>query len=281
MRELAAATITQHVAEMCREANIYLEEEVVEAFRKAIETEESPTGKEVLQLLIKNIEIAKNEQIPICQDTGLAVFFVEWGQEVRLTGGSLEEAINEGVRKGYQEGYLRKSAVSDPLVKRVNTGDNTPAIIYVDLVPGDKVKISFAPKGAGSENMSAIKMLNPSDGVDGFVDFVVNHVKTAGPNPCPPIVVGVGIGGTFDKVAVMAKKALFRKLGEPNPDPMFADLEKLLLQKINDLGIGPQGFGGRTTALAVHIEAFPAHIASMPAAVNINCHVSRHAERLL
>ncbi len=281
MRELAAATITQNVAEMCIEANLYLGNEVMDAFKKALETEESPTGKEVLRQLMENLEIAKNDKIPICQDTGLAVFFIEWGQEVHLTGGTLEEAINEGVRQGYRDGYLRKSAVGDPLLNRVNTGDNTPAIVYVDLVPGDRVKIAFAPKGGGSENMSAIKMLKPADGVPGFIDFVVNHVKEAGPNPCPPVVVGVGIGGTFDRVAVLAKKSLLRKLGEPNPDPKYAELEKQILEKVNDLGIGPQGFGGRTTALAVHIEVHPAHIASMPVAVNLNCHACRHTERVL
>lgn len=281
MRELAASTITDHVAEMCQEANIYLGEDVFTALKNSLETEESPTGKEVLRQLIENVEIARNEQIPICQDTGFAVFFVEWGQEVHLSGGTLEEAINAGVRRGYEEGYLRKSIVDDPLYKRKNTGDNTPAVIYTDLVPGDKVKIAFAPKGGGSENMSTVKMLKPSDGEAGVIDFVVNHVKAAGPNPCPPIVVGVGIGGTFDKVAQLAKKALFRSVGQPNPDSAFAALEKTILDKINDLGVGPQGFGGRTFALAVHIETFPSHIASMAAAVNINCHACRHLERTI
>ncbi len=281
MRELAASTISENVAEMCQEANFYLGEDVFDALKKSLETEESPTGKEVLKQLIENVEIARSEQIPICQDTGFAVFFVEWGQEVHLTGSTLEEAMHAGVRKGYEEGYLRKSIVDDPLYERKNTGDNTPAVIYTDIVPGDKVKIAFAPKGGGSENMSAIKMLKPSDGEEGVVDFVVNHVKAAGPNPCPPIVVGIGIGGTFDKVAVNAKKALFRKLGEPHPDETFAALEKKILDKINDLGVGPQGFGGRTFALAVHIETFPSHIASMAAAVNINCHACRHLERTI
>lgn len=280
MRQVEALTITNLVAEMCQEANIFLGDDVVNALKKALTQEESPAGKEVLKQLIENLEIARNEQIPVCQDTGFAVFFVEWGQEVHLTGGSLEDAINEGVRKGYREGYLRKSIVADPL-ERVNTGDNTPAVIYTSLVPGDKVKITFAPKGGGSENMSTVKMLKPSDGVDGVVDFVVNHVKESGPNPCPPIVVGVGIGGTFDKVTVMAKKALVRSLGQPHPEPFYADLEQRILKKINDLGIGPQGFGGRVTALAVHIETFPAHIASLAAAVNINCHVARHVERVI
>ena len=281
MRELAASTITDHVAEMCQEANIYLGEDVFTALKNSLETEESPTGKEVLKQLIENVEIARNEQIPICQDPGFAVFFVEWGQEVHLTGGTLEEAINAGVRRGYEEGYLRKSIVDDPLYKRKNTGDNTPAVIYTDLVPGDKVKIAFAPKGGGSENMSTVKMLKPSDGEAGVIDFVVSHVKAAGPNPCPPIVVGVGIGGTFEKVAQLAKKALFRSVGQPNPDSAFATLEKTILEKINDLGVGPQGFGGRTFALAVHIETFPSHIASMAAAVNINCHACRHLERTI
>lgn len=281
LREITASVISDHVAEMCQEANIYLGEDVFDALKKSLDTEESPTGKEVLKQLIENVEIAKNEQIPICQDTGFAVFFVEWGQEVHLTGGSLEEAIHEGVRRGYTEGYLRKSIVDDPLYKRKNTGDNTPAVIYTELVPGDKVKIAFAPKGGGSENMSAVKMLKPSDGEAGVIDFVVNHVKAAGPNPCPPIVVGIGIGGTFDKVAVLAKKALFRKVGSKNPDEAFAALEQKILDKINDLGIGPQGFGGRTFALAVHIETFPSHIASMAASVNINCHACRHLEREL
>ncbi len=281
MRELAASTISDHVAEMCQEANIYLGEDVFNALKEALKKEESPTGKEVLRQLIENVEIARNEQIPICQDTGFAVFFVEWGQEVHLSGGTLEEAIHAGVRRGYEEGYLRKSIVDDPLYKRINTGDNTPAVIYTDLVAGDKVKISFAPKGGGSENMSAVKMLKPSDGEAGVIDFVVNHVKAAGPNPCPPIVVGVGIGGTFDRVAVLAKKALFRPVGQVNPDSAFAALEKTLLDKINDLGVGPQGFGGRVFALAVHIETFPSHIASMAAAVNINCHACRHLERII
>lgn len=281
MRELAASVITDNVAEMCQRANIYLGEDVFKALKDSLESEESPTGKEVLKQLIENVEIARNEQIPICQDTGFAVFFVEWGQEVHLNGSTLEEAINAGVRRGYEEGYLRKSIVDDPLYKRKNTGDNTPAVIYTDIVPGDKVKIAFAPKGGGSENMSAVKMLKPSDGEAGVIDFVVSHVKAAGPNPCPPIVVGVGIGGTFDKVAVLAKKALFRSIGETHHDDAFAALEKTILNKINDLGVGPQGFGGRTFALAVHIETFPSHIASMAAAVNINCHACRHLERII
>ncbi len=281
MRDLAASTVTETVAEMCKEANIYLGDDVSGALRRSLEEEESPTGQEVLKQLIANLEIAAKEQIPICQDTGFAVFFVEVGQEVHLTGGGLTEAINAGVKKGYTEGYLRKSIVDDPLYDRKNTGDNTPAVIYTDIVPGDKLKISFAPKGGGSENMSAVKMLKPADGEEGLIDFVVNHVKLAGPNPCPPIVVGVGIGGTFDRVAVLAKKALFRPVGQSHSDIKFADLEKRILKKINDLGVGPQGFGGRIFALAVHIETFPSHIASLAAAVNINCHASRHVERII
>jgi len=281
LRDLQATVISEQVAKLCMDANIYLGKDVKDSLVKAIDSEESATGKKVLEQLVENINIAKDEQIPICQDTGFAVFFVEWGQDVHLIGGTLAEAINEGVRTGYRDGYLRKSIVDDPLYARQNTGDNTPAVIYTDIVPGDKVKIAFAPKGGGSENMSAVKMLKPSDGEKGLIDFVVNHVQTAGPNPCPPIVVGVGIGGTFDKVAVLAKKALFRKIGEENPIKEFSRLEKEILQRINNLGIGPQGFGGRTTCLAVHIETFPAHIASMPAAVNINCHACRHLETII
>ncbi|MFO8192279.1 MAG: fumarate hydratase [Bacillota bacterium] len=281
MRELAASVITENVDEMCQQANIYLPEDLFDLIKKSLDTEESPVGKEVIKQLIENVEIAKNEKIPICQDTGFAVFFVEWGQEVHLTGGSLEDAINEGVRRGYEKGYLRKSIATDPLYERKNTGDNTPAVIYTDLVPGDKVKITFAAKGGGSENMSTVRMMKPSDGEEGVIDFVVNHCKESGPNPCPPIIVGVGIGGTFEKVAMLAKKALLRPVGQPNPDKRFAELEQKLLKKINDLGVGPQGFGGSTFALAVHIETYPSHIASMAAAVNINCHASRHVERIL
>lgn len=280
MRRIEVAAITDLVAEMCREANLYLGDDVTCALKKALQQEVSPAGKEALTQLLENIEIAGSEQIPLCQDTGFAVFFVEWGQEVHLTGGSLEEAINKGVRRGYRENYLRKSIVADPL-ERVNTGDNTPAVVHITLVPGERVKIRFAPKGGGSENMSALKMLKPSDGVAGVVDFVVNQVKEAGPNPCPPVVVGVGLGGTFEQVALLAKKALLRPLGRSHPDPFYARLEQDILKKINNLGIGPQGFGGRITALAVHIETFPAHIASLPVAVNLNCHAARHVERFL
>ena len=228
----------------------------------------------------ENAKISKEKLVPMCQDCGFAVFFVELGQEVHIRGGGLEDAINEGVRQGYQEGYLRKSILGDP-IKRVNTGDNTPAVIHVRVVPGDKLKLIIAPKGGGSENMSGVKMLKPSDGIEGVKSFVIQRVKEAGSNPCPPIVVGVGIGGTYEVAALIAKKALLRTLGEPSSDPETAALEKELLTKVNNLGIGPQGLGGRTTALAVHVEKYPCHIASLPVAVNINCHAARHKEAVL
>lgn len=280
MREIDVAEITAAIAELSMDANYNLGEDVLKAFHDALEAEASPIGKSVYEQLIENAKIAREEQVPMCQDTGYAVVFVELGQDVRLVGGDLYEAINEGVRRGYGDGYLRKSIVSDP-IKRVNTKDNTPAVIHVDIVPGDKVKLTIAPKGGGSENMSAVKMLTPSDGAKGVVDFVVDTVSKAGSNPCPPIVVGVGIGGTFEKVAYLAKKALLRELGQPSADPFYAEMEQEILEKINKLGIGPQGYGGTTTALAVHIETYPAHIASMPAAVNINCHAARHKERII
>ena len=238
-----------------------------------------PGAREILERIVENYEIADAENQPICQDTGVACVFLKIGQEVHING-DIQEAVNEGVRQGYREGYLRKSVVRDPL-DRVNTGDNTPAFIYYELVPGDKVEITVAPKGFGSENMSRIKMLRPSDGVEGVKDFVVNAVEEAGPNPCPPIVVGVGIGGTFDKAALLAKKALLRPVDEPNANPFYQALEQELLEKINALGIGPQGLGGRTTALAVNIETMPTHIAGLPVAVNINCHVTRHQTEVL
>lgn len=249
----------------------------MEAFKKAQEEEISLTGKGILQDLIVNAEIACEEQAPMCQDTGYAVIFLELGQDVRIEGGDLYEAINEGVRKGYTEGYLRKSIVGHPL-ERKNTGDNTPAVIHTKIVPGDKLRIIVAPKGGGSENMSAIKMLRPADGVEGVKKFVIDTVKAAGPNPCPPIVVGVGIGGTFEKAAMLAKEALLRELGEKSKYPDIAKLEEELLSEINKLGIGPQGLGGKTTALGVHIEIYAAHIASLPVAVNLNCHAARHKE---
>ncbi|RJX25791.1 MAG: fumarate hydratase [Dethiobacter sp.] len=280
MREVNVSLLTSAVAEMCTEANYILGDDVIRALEKGLEEEVSPTGKDVFRQLLENARIAREEQVPMCQDTGFAVIFVEAGQDVHFVGGNFGEAINEGVRQGYESGFLRKSIVKDPL-QRENTGDNTPAVIHIDIVPGDKVKLILAPKGGGSENMSAVKMLTPSQGVKGLVDFVVAAVTRAGANPCPPVVVGVGLGGTFEKVAHLAKKALLRSLGQPHPDPFYAGLEKEILERINRTGIGPQGFGGRFTALAVHMEVFPCHIATMPAAVNLNCHASRHVERTI
>ncbi len=250
------------------------------ALEQGLAQEESPIARTMLTDIIKNAEIAREEQMPICQDTGMAVFFLKLGQEVHITGGLLADAINEGVRQGYQDGYLRKSVVADP-VRRGNTGDNTPAVIHLELVAGDSLEITLAPKGFGSENMSAIKMCKPSEGLDGIIDFVVETVKNAGGNPCPPLVVGVGIGGTFEKCATLAKQALLRDVDSKNPDPYYAELEEILLTKINQLDIGPQGFGGKTTALGVNVETFPTHIAGMPCAVNINCHVTRHITKKL
>ncbi|OGL42068.1 MAG: fumarate hydratase [Candidatus Schekmanbacteria bacterium RIFCSPHIGHO2_02_FULL_38_11] len=280
MKNINANDITKAVKLMCMEANYYLGEDVLRAFNKALKEEKSPAGVSVMEQLIENANIAKNEQVPMCQDTGFAVFFVELGQDAHITGGTLKDAINEGVRQGYTEGFLRKSIVSDPL-KRVNTKDNTPAVVHIELVPGENLKITIAPKGGGSENMSGLKMLKPADGVKGVKDFVIERVSQAGSNPCPPIVVGVGIGGTFEVAAMLAKKALLRELGKHHPDPDTAELEKELLEKVNNLGIGPQGFGGRITALAVNIEKHPCHIASLPVAVNINCHAHRHKEVIL
>jgi fumarate hydratase subunit alpha len=265
---------------MCREANYYLGADITSALQKGLEEEISPAGKAVFRELLENARIAGEEKIPICQDTGFAVLFVEMGQELHFVGGDFNEAIHEGVRQGYLGGFLRKSIIKDPL-RRENTGDNTPAVIHLEIVPGDKLKLIFVPKGGGSENMSAVKMLTPSLGKEGLMDFVVETVAGAGASACPPMVVGVGLGGTLEKVAYLAKKALLRPLGQQHHDPFYADLEMELLEKINRTGIGPQGFGGRFTALAVHIEAFPCHIASMPAAVNINCHASRHVERII
>ncbi len=272
--------ITETVARLCIEANYYLGDDVLKAFGKGREEESSLTGKDILTQLLLNAEIAAQDQVPMCQDTGSAVVFLDVGQEVWIEGGNLSDAVNDGVRKGYAEGYLRKSIVGHPL-NRVNTGDNTPAVIHTRIVPGDSLKITVSPKGGGSENMSAIKMLKPAEGIEGIKKFVIDTVKSAGPNPCPPIVVGVGIGGTFEKCALLAKEALLRELGHPSPLPDIAALEKELFTDINSLGIGPQGLGGRTTALAVHVELYPCHIASLPVAVNINCHAARHKEAVL
>lgn len=280
MRSIAYEQIVQSVRDLCIEANCHLGEDLLQAFSRAKVEEKSPTGKEIMGQLIENAVIAATDQVPLCQDTGFAVFFVELGQQVLINGGLLTDAINEGVRQGYSEGFLRKSIVNHPFY-RVNTGDNTPAIIHLSLVEGEHLSITFAPKGGGSENMSGIKMLKPAEGIEGVKQFVLSQVAAAGPNPCPPIIVGVGIGGTFEKCAILAKEALLRPVGQGHPDLEIAKLETLLLQEVNKLGIGPQGLGGTTTALAVHIELFPCHIASLPVAVNINCHSSRHKEIIL
>lgn len=281
MREVNVEEITKVVERLCIESNYYLPLDVKNALQTALHKEESPLAREILQDIIKNQEIARKNHVPICQDTGLAVIFLELGQDVRLVGGDINQAIDEGVRFGYTKGYLRKSAVDDPFMIRKNTGDNTPAIVHIKIVGGDKIKIVLAPKGGGSENMSALSMLKPSDGIDGIKNFVLETVDKAGSNPCPPIIVGVGIGGTIEKTTLLAKQSLLRTVGEHNSNPQVAKLEEELLEKINKLGIGPQGFGGRTTALAVHIETFPAHIASMPVAVNIQCHAARHQEAII
>jgi len=276
MREIDVELITEKVRGLCMKASTDLGEDVLQAFDRAMEREESPLGLEILKELKENARIAREENVPICQDTGFAVVFVELGQEVHLVGGDLYEAIQEGVRQGYRDGYLRKS-ICHPFT-RANTGDNTPAIIHTELVPGDKVKMTVAPKGGGSENMSRVVMLTPSDGIEGIKRFVVQRVRESGSNPCPPTIVGVGIGGTFEQAALLAKKSLLRTLGSRNPDPELGKLESEILTEINHLGIGPQGLGGRTTSLAVHILMMPCHIASLPLAVNIQCHAQRHKE---
>lgn len=278
MREISVDSITNHIKEMCIEANYILSEDMREAFDQAVNKEKSPLGMEILQQLQENMDIAKQDWIPICQDTGMAVIFMEVGQEVHFVNGSLEAAIHEGVRQGYQEGYLRKSVVSDPLL-RENTKDNTPAIIHYGLVEGNQVTITVTPKGFGSENMSRVFMLKPADGIEGVKHAILTAVKDAGPNACPPMVIGVGIGGTFEKCALMAKKALTRETGKQSPIPHIRQLEKEILEKINQTGIGPGGLGGTTTAFAVHIETYPTHIAGLPVAVNICCHVNRHVTR--
>ena len=279
MRQISAQQITDTIARLCIEANCHLGKDIKERLACMHTRETWPQAKEILERIIENHQIADRENVPICQDTGMACVFLKIGQDVHIDG-NLTDAVNEGVRRGYGEGYLRKSVVRDPL-DRVNTGDNTPAMLYTELVSGDKIEITVAPKGFGSENMSQIKMLRPSDGVQGVKDFVLKVVEEAGPNPCPPIVVGVGIGGTFDKAAYMAKKALLREVDISNANPYYAELEKELLEAVNALGIGPQGFGGMTTALAVNIESCPTHIAGLPVAVNINCHVTRHKTEVL
>ena len=281
MREVAAEDITKTVARLCQEANFDIPWDVVDKLKRYRDAEESPLGRQVLDQILENDSIATNEKIPICQDCGTAVVFLELGQDVHITGGDLNVAVEEGVRQGYEVGYLRKSIVRQPFSARVNTKDNTPAMIHLEMVHGDRLKITVMPKGGGSENMSRLAMLTPAMGRKGVIDFVVRSVDEAGSNPCPPVIVGVGIGGTADKATILAKKALLRRVGEPNPDPEMAELEREILERVNNLGIGPQGFGGRTTALAVHAEVFPTHIAMMPVAVNLNCHAARHKEAII
>lgn len=280
MREINAQQITDVVEKLCIEANYHLPKDVQGAIKTCRACEDYEIAQGVLDKIVTNFEIADSENVPICQDTGMACVFLEIGQDVHISGAALDDAINEGVRRGYDKGYLRKSVVKDP-VRRGNTGDNTPAMIYTEIVPGEQIKITVGPKGFGSENMSAIRMFKPSAGIEGIKDFILETVETAGPNPCPPMVVGVGIGGTFDKAALSAKKALMRDIDSKNPDPYYADLEEEMLEKVNKLGIGPQGFGGKTTAIGLNIETLPTHIAGMPCAININCHVTRHKTEVI
>ena len=281
MRAIDAEEITKTVARLFQEACYYLPEDVLDSLKQAREAEESPAGREVLDRILENADVSAKGELPLCQDTGTAVVFLELGQEVHITGGDLYPAINEGVRQGCNEGYLRQSMVHHPFSARINTRDNTPAIIYTDIVPGDRLKISVMPKGGGAENTSRLAMLSPTQGRQGIIDFVVNTVDEAGSNPCPPVIIGVGIGGTAEKTLMLAKKALLRKVGQPHPDDEVAELEKEILQRVNKLGIGPMGYGGRITALAVHAEVSPAHIASLPAAVNLQCWCARHREAII
>jgi fumarate hydratase subunit alpha len=281
LREIKTSVITQAVARLCQEANFILGDDVLAAIKQAQQTEESPLGREVLSQLIDNAKIAQEEHLPLCQDCGTAVVFLEIGQEIHIIGGDLNAAVEEGVRRGYTQGYLRKSIVSQPFSTRVNTKDNTPPVVHIEIVAGDRLKITVMPKGAGAENMSKLAMLKPSDGRQGIINLVVRTVDEAGGSPCPPLIIGLGIGGTAEKAMLLAKKALLRKVGEPNADPEIAELEKESLARVNALGIGPLGFGGRTTALAVHAEVMPTHIASLPVAVNLQCHSARHKETTL
>ena len=281
MKEIHTDQITQAVARLCVESNYYLGEDVLSALRAYREAEVSPVGREVLDQILENAEIARDQHMPLCQDCGLTVVFLELGQEVRIVSGDLNESIAEGVRQGYEEGYLRKSMVTQPFSARVNTRDNAPPVIHTTIVPGDRLKIIVAPKGGGSENMSQLGMLKPADGREGVINFAVESVRKAGANPCPPIILGVGVGGSAEKAMWLAKHSLLRKVGESSSDPEVAELEAEILDRVNRIGIGPQGFGGLTTALAVHVETFPCHIASMPVAVNIQCHSARHKEVVL
>ena len=281
MREIKASQIKEKVKELFLKANYHIDQDLMQRLEKALKEETSPIGRSVLQMIIKNNKIASSEEIAICQDTGLAVLFIELGQNVQISGGDFSESINQGVKEAYQEGYLRKSAVDDPVFRRKNTRTNTPAIIYTDIVPGDKIKLLVMPKGFGSENMSTLGMLKPADGPEGIVNFIVETVKKAGPNPCPPTIIGVGVGGTADMAMVMAKKAIARKIGQHNRNEKYAVMEKEALEKINSLGIGPAGLGGNITCLAVNIDHIPTHIAGMPVAVNVCCHAARHAEGII
>lgn len=281
MREIEASAITQTVAELCQRANFELGDDVLAALKQAGQTEESPLGRQVLRQLLENARIAQQERIPLCQDCGSAVVFLEIGQETHITGGDLHAAVEEGVRRGYTQGYLRKSMVSQPFSARINTQDNTPPVIHTEIVPGNRLKITVMPKGGGAENMSRLAMLTPSNSQEDIVNLVVRTVDEAGGNPCPPLVVGIGIGATAEKAMLLAKKALLRAVGKPNPDPEIAQLEQEILSRINNLGIGPLGFGGRTTALAVHAEVMPTHLASLPVAINLQCHSARHQEAVL
>jgi len=278
LKEIKASAITQAVAKLCQEANFNLGEDVLAALKQAQKTEPSPLGREFLSQIIENARIAREQKLPLCQDCGTAVVFLEIGQDVHITGGDLEVAVEEGVRRGYAQGYLRKGIVSQPFSNRVNTRDNTPAVIHTEIVPGDRLKISVLPKGGGAENMSQLGMLLPNDGKQGIIELVAKVVEEAGGDPCPPLVIGLGVGGTADKAMLMAKKALLRRVGQPNPDPEVAELEKEALARVNALGVGPMGFGGSTTALAVHAEVSPTHITSLPVAVNLQCHSARHKE---
>jgi fumarate hydratase subunit alpha len=279
MREISADKITKIIRDLCIDANYNLGGNILDAFNRAIDKEESPVAVRILNELIENAGISLNEQMPLCQDCGIAVFFIELGQDVHITGGNIRDAVNEGVRQGYKDGYLRKS-LCHPLTRK-NTGDNTPAVIHFDIVPGDKIKIIIVPKGGGSENMSRVTMLTPAEGIDGVKNFVINRVKEAGANPCPPVIIGIGIGGTFERSAYLAKKALHREIGNRNEDTIIAKIESEILEAVNALGIGPMGYGGSTTCLDVFIEMEPCHIASLPVAVNINCHSARHKEAII
>lgn len=280
MREVNVSKITDCIKRLCIDANCSLNDDIYFSLKNSLEGEKSPIGRDILNQIIKNADLARKKCKPICQDTGMAVIFIEIGQDVHITGGSLTDAVNEGVRQGYKDGFLRKSVVGDPLI-RVNTGDNTPAVIHYNITEGDKIKIDVAPKGFGSENMSKIYMLKPSDGIEGVKNSVIDCIKKAGPNPCPPMVVGVGIGGNFEKCACLAKKALLRPVGSSSDIPYIADMERELLMRANKLGIGPQGLGGSTTVLGINIEAFATHIAGLPVAVNISCHVTRHRSAVI